>query len=83
MSECDDYKISLILQIVAVVLGTVSTIMLGVRCKCKTACGELNMRPRSSPLTPPDISAKPAESEKRPLIESKEECQSVIVNIKP
>lgn len=71
MTDCDatNFQISLILQIVTVVLTTVSTIMLGMRCKCRGPCGEINLRPRSSPFTPPDIAARPvAESERRPLI---------------
>lgn len=71
MSECDstNFQISLILQIVTVVLTTVSTIMLGMRCKCKGPCGEINLRPRSSPFTPPDMTARPvAEAERHPLV---------------
>lgn len=77
MSDCDttNFRISLILQILTVVLTTVSTIMLGIRCKCKGPCGELNLRPRASPLTPPEITdGHKAEvgGEGRPLIVEKE-----------
>lgn len=59
--EMDVY---MILQIITVVLGFISTIMLGLRCKCKFPCGEINLKPRSVPLTPPEV-VKPAVGEKK------------------
>lgn len=62
--KSDDMDVQLILQILTVVLTSVSTIMLGMRCKCKSPCGEINLKPRSAPLTPPEV-VKPAVGEKK------------------
>lgn len=71
MTECDvtNFQISLVLQIVTVILTTLSAVMLGVRCKCKSRWGEFNLKPRGSPLTPPDVvdAAKP-DLESGPLV---------------
>lgn len=86
MSNCDATNLQISLQVVTVVLGTISTIMLGVRCKCRGPCGEFNLRPRSSPLTPPEIPAKPQDGaqrqESQPLITATEKNNDVVINIR-
>ena len=85
MSENE--KVYIILQSIAVVLSFTSTVMLGLRCKCRGKWGEIAIRPKSSPLTPPDVT-KPADSgEKRPLmLQVTEKCGSnssdVVIDIK-